>query len=328
MNPEPSPEALLEAYSRVSRLNQSLLDKLKRVLAAFQDQSIDVMLLKGTDLIFRVYGAKGLRPMDDADLLVREKDLSAIDRILKDLGYRMKPDGNPAYLDPENLFVLDLITGIWYLEDTEEIWRRSEAQNDFPEAACKVMSVEDLVLYLAAYTSVHRGYFNCNFARDLTLVLERELVHWPQVVERAKDANLKIPVHHAFSFAVKQGANIPASVIAALSPCTAEERRLAFLFRKLVTTEKIRGMGHFLLWLTRPRNRKGEWIKKVFFPDASKMQYRYGEKSKGEYFFLRIKRIGDLMIHALILSAKIFQALFRRSESLKSRTQSPDQSEG
>ncbi len=308
---ESSPEALLEAYSRVSLLNQSILEKLKIVLAAFQAQNIDVMLLKGTDLILRVYGAKGLRPMDDADLLVHEKDLPAIDGILKSLGYQMKPDGNPAYLDSENGFALDLITDIWYLENTEEIWQRADLQNNFPEMPCKLMSAEDLVLYLAAYTSVHRGYFNRNFVRDFTLLLERELVKWPEVLERTQRANLKIPVYHAISFAASRGANIPASVISSLSPSTASERRLAFLFRKLVTTEKLRGLGHFLLWITRPRHQKGKWIKKVFFPSPEKMQYRYGKKTRAAYLSLRIQRIFVLFFRAIILAFQISLRLIK-----------------
>lgn len=48
---------------------------------------VDVMVLKGTALSATVYDNTGLRPMADADLLVRPTDVPEADRVLRDLGY-------------------------------------------------------------------------------------------------------------------------------------------------------------------------------------------------------------------------------------------------
>ena len=95
-----SADQLIEAYAQVGSVNAYLLNKLESVLARFHAHGIEVMLLKGADLIPRLYGVVGLRPMTDVDLLVHKTDLAAIDRILTDSGYRPSIDGNPAYEDP------------------------------------------------------------------------------------------------------------------------------------------------------------------------------------------------------------------------------------
>src|SRR5438552_11825023 len=102
-------ERYLVDYSRISSGNRIKFEKLGAVLSQMQKERIDFMLLKGADLILRLYGVLGLRAMVDVDLLVHEEDLPAIDHLLTQLGYRPQIDGNPAYVDPDNLLALDII---------------------------------------------------------------------------------------------------------------------------------------------------------------------------------------------------------------------------
>src|SRR2546422_6572080 len=123
-------ERYLTDYSRISSGNKSKFEKLSAVLSQMQKAGIDCILLKGADLIPRLYGVLGARPLGDADLLVHESDLPAIDHLLTHLGYRPLIDGNPAYVDPDNILALDIITKVWYLDDQQVIWRRA-VQRDF-----------------------------------------------------------------------------------------------------------------------------------------------------------------------------------------------------
>src|SRR5881296_1192331 len=111
-------------YSRISSGNKIKFEKLRAVLSQMQKEGIDCILLKGADLIPRLYGVLGARPMVDVDLLVREQDLPALDHLLTHLGYHPLIDGNPAYVDPDNTLALDIITKVWYVDNQEEIWER------------------------------------------------------------------------------------------------------------------------------------------------------------------------------------------------------------
>ena len=106
-------DRLIESYALISVANKRALEQLRLVLREFQAHGIVCVLLKGADLIARLYGVWGLRPMADVDLLVRERDLPAIDRIVTGLGYLPQIDGNPAYRSAEEALALDLITEIW-----------------------------------------------------------------------------------------------------------------------------------------------------------------------------------------------------------------------
>src|SRR5436309_302704 len=86
-------DQVLADYSRISSVNKAKFAKLRVVLQHFHTNRIDCILLKGADLIPRLYGVLGVRPMVDVDLLVHDQDLPAIDRILRDLGYRSQIDG-------------------------------------------------------------------------------------------------------------------------------------------------------------------------------------------------------------------------------------------
>ena len=147
---------LIAAYSAVSSANRTKFQKLQVVLARFHEQGIDCILLKGADLLPRLYGVLGLRPMVDVDLLVHDQDLPAIERILREFGYSTQIDGNPVYLDPDSTLALDLTTEIWYLGDQEAIWQRA-VQRDFEGTPIKGMGGSDLLIYLTAYNVVHRG---------------------------------------------------------------------------------------------------------------------------------------------------------------------------
>jgi hypothetical protein len=149
-------DKLIEAYSQVGSANRRSLEALAVVLAELHVRGITCILLKGADLVPRLYGVWGLRPMFDVDLLVRECDLPTIDRVLQELGYHPQLDGNPAYRDPDGALALDLVTEVWYTDDTEGIWRRA-IQHDLGGLPVLGMGAEDLLIFLTAYVVLYRG---------------------------------------------------------------------------------------------------------------------------------------------------------------------------
>ncbi|MBN1271362.1 MAG: nucleotidyltransferase family protein [Candidatus Aminicenantes bacterium] len=67
--------------------NQLFFRSLKKVLAAFQDNNIKCMLLKGAALIPLYYKNIGIRPMNDIDLLITPESVFRACAVLEDAGW-------------------------------------------------------------------------------------------------------------------------------------------------------------------------------------------------------------------------------------------------
>lgn len=303
------PGRLIDTYASVSAGNTRAQEKLIAVLMEFRAHGIDSLLLKGADVLSRLYGILGIRPMADLDLLVRERDLPAIDGVLIGLGYKPAIDGNPAYVAPDDSLILDLITNIWYADDTETIWQRVVERN-MAGLPVKGMGSDDLLVYLVAYSVLNRGYFPPTFSRDIALLVGKEPLNWEFIVDEAIRRNLKITLHHGLSYAVQQAAvPIPEGVLTRLAPSATSERALAFMFRKLVTQAPVDGMGHFLLLLSVPGAKRWRRLRQAFWPEQAFLKYRYGERGETFPVRTRLARAVNLTIQAHRLLGKILYRL-------------------
>lgn len=304
-------ERMIDSYARVASANRVKFAKLRIVLARIHERGIDCLLLKGADLIPRLYRVWGLRPMADIDLLVHEEDLPAIDHVLKELGYRPQLDGNPAYVDPEQVLCLDIITTIWYVEDMDGIWQRAD-QRTIEGIRVKGMGSNDLLLYLTAYVVVHRGSLSPSFAQDLALLTRTEALDWSFILNEALAANLNIPLYHGLAYArIHSNAAVPQEILRQLAPSRLTEKFLWFLFQRLVTERQIPGIGFFLLFLTKPGSEKLRWLKTALFPPTAFLRYRYGARTETQPVLIRLVRPWYLLFQASLLSGRILFALLK-----------------
>ena len=280
--PSSTLDDLADAYSQVSLINKQLLDEYEIIGQTFQRQGIDCILLKGADLLSRLYGMRGTRPLSDVDLLVHEQDLPTIHRLLIEAGFTQQIDGNPAYVSLQSRLSLDLISGLWYLDEEglAALWGRARIR-PLGQLTVKQLASNDLLLYLIAYAVVHRGHLSPSFFTDLRLLIEKEPLHWPTFVENAIRHHLKIPLYHGLRQLGLSSPTIgiPSAVIQQLAPATRAEQALAFLFRRLVTTQPLPELGHFLLWITQPPGRRLAWLHRTLFPSSLFLAYRYGSES-------------------------------------------------
>lgn len=288
---------LVETYARVSSLNHEALDRFVEVGARFRQQGIDFLVLKGADLLSRLYGASGVRPMTDVDLLVHQSNLTPIDRLLTDSGFTREIDGNPAYRSPDGCLLLDITVDIWYLDHAAlaGIWNRA-VQRVIKRLPVRCMHTNDLVLYLTAYAVIHRAACTSQFAKDLTLVAKLEQVDWDSVANEAVRRNLKVPIYYGFVSALLMQPNgaIPDDVLARLSPSTHGEEWLLHFLRAVVTDKPVCGLGHLLLLLTRPTGTRCRWLYQAFFPSTTFLAYRYGQVSANHPLRVRLTRILSL----------------------------------
>jgi len=308
--PSSTLDDLADAYSQVSLINKRLLDECEIVGQALHQQGIECILLKGADLLSRLYGVRGTRPLSDVDLLVHAHDLPAIHRLLTETGFAQQIDGNPAYCSSRSTLTLDLVSELWYLDEEglAALWARARTR-PLGQLTVKQLGSDDLLLYLTAYSVVHRGHLCPSFFTDLRLLIEKEPLDWPTLVEEASRRHLKIPLYHGLRQLTLSNSTteIPAIVIQQLAPATMAEQTLEYLFRRLVTTQPLPELGHFLLWITQPPGRRFAWLRRTLFPSSVFLTYRYGNASVTRPWqttitrWWQLARAGNILIaHMLI----------------------------
>jgi hypothetical protein len=299
---------LADAYTNVSLINKRLLDECEIVGKAFHRQGIEFIVLKGADLLSRLYGMRGTRPLSDVDLFVHEQDLPAIHRLLTESGFAQQIDGNPAYYSSRSTLSLDLVSELWYLDEEglAALWARARTR-PLGQVTVKQLASDDLLLYLTAYSVVHRGHLSPSFFTDLRLLIEKEPLHWPTLIEEASRRHLKIPLYHGLRQLALSNltTRIPAAVIQQLAPSTLPERALEFLFRRLVTTQPLPELGHFLLWITQPSGRRLAWLRRTLFPSSIFLTYRYGNESVKRPWHTRITRWCQLAKAGSLLTTRM-----------------------
>jgi putative nucleotidyltransferase-like protein len=308
---------LADAYAQVSLINKRMLDEYEIVGQAFQLHGIESILLKGADLLSRLYGMRGTRPLSDVDLLVHEQDLPVIHRLLIETGFVQQIDGNPAYISSQSTLSLDLVSGLWYLDEEglAALWKRARTR-PLGRLMVKQLDSTDLLLYLTAYSVIHRGHLSPSFFTDLRLLIEKESVHWPALIEEASRRHLKTPLYHGLHRLAlsNRSITIPATVMQQLAPSTTAELILEFLFRRLVATRPIPELGHFLLWITRPPGRRLAWLRRTILPPSLFLTYRYGSEGMGRPWHTRIARCWHLAKAAsLLLTRILIRLVFGRS---------------
>ena len=83
---DPVMQDLFRFYCRSTVASQRQLDKIDQLFAAFEENGIDYMPLKGT-ILKHLYPSHELRPMGDADILIRVEQYDRIGPVMEGLGF-------------------------------------------------------------------------------------------------------------------------------------------------------------------------------------------------------------------------------------------------
>jgi hypothetical protein len=230
------PAAARDALERSARhcvaWNLLLRHELARVLDAFGRASIAVMPLKGPVLADQLYPDPFLRSTEDLDLLVRDADVAASERVLHGLGYRRLPppeqgagyhtgfvsDGAGA---PGVVVELHHDVGEAHVSrpDVRALWAAA-SRGAWAGQAIRQMALVDLVVYLC-FHAAKDGLASVRALLDVALLLERRggEIAWDELTMRARAAHLAGPVYLALSESrALLGAPVPDAVLEALRP--------------------------------------------------------------------------------------------------------------
>ncbi len=193
-------QALEGHYLRNRLRNLRLYGRLAALLDALTAQAIDVIVLKGAFLAQAVYEDAALRPMSDADLLVRHSDLERAARAMRALGWRQ----SPALPEGGHQLPTFELAGVqidlhWSIEDDAApfaidvagLWQRAVPAR-VGRAQALALSAEDLLLHLCLHTAYNHGWLQFDGGlrqlADIAAVVKRyeSTLDWSVLAVRAQ----------------------------------------------------------------------------------------------------------------------------------------------
>lgn len=206
-------EKLRSYYLMFTASGMIIEAQFKSVASRFAEAGIDAIVLKGLALVETLYRDYGLRPMSDADVLVREKDWPAIGRIMEELGFtadkpRESKRNSPkltkydvrahlSYQSRNNVpieFQFDLFTLGLGMIDIDGVWRRSVKARVAGEDL-RLLGREDELLQLA----VHANRHGCSRLKWLVDIAEKfhqgEHIDWDLFLDIAGKEKIRTSVY-------------------------------------------------------------------------------------------------------------------------------------
>ena len=226
---------LMERYYNNIDRNLRIYNELSKVLKAFTDAGIDVIVLKGAVLAETVYKNVGLRVIGDVDLLVKKADLDRVKNDLVLLGYHTDPTRWPEELNElwqtewaeERHYTKKIGIDLhWYIQSTVSPFQINI--NDFWANAKPVkiagtdafmFAPDNLLQHLCLHIDRHisnTGTVSFKWYCDLTAVINEYdgEIDWHYQVQSAKTQGLEAPIYHSFYIASTYfGAFVPPYVL-------------------------------------------------------------------------------------------------------------------
>lgn len=249
----PRADGKLLATRRASAVRQQAIEsQLTEILDACARESIEPIVLKGAYLAACVYPERGLRPMNDIDILVRSEQLKTVETLLRHLGYIgyykdaalgarvikhtsafRKPRGDGAtpnpYLSAERERTVEPHVSLeesWYglrADITPGVWERS-VPIDVNGHTARALCATDLMLHLSIHLTFHliMGWPSLVQLIDLLIVSGRLTpAEWVEVVRRARERNVSGFIYAALRLAQRAlAAPIPESALTDLAKTT------------------------------------------------------------------------------------------------------------
>jgi hypothetical protein len=286
--------------------NILLLEELEKILKKFNEENIEVILLKGCSLLGRIYSDLSQREMEDIDFLVRGEDMPQIKKILSGLGYRQLPAGDwefvKIYSEHFPPIMLDLQEKIWYIKGIKKIWEEALTV-EIGQVKTKVLSPEEEIIFLTAHRIVHRGQLDKICLQDIEKVIShyQDKISWEKMVGKIGNYGLSAPVYLIFS----KIESIPSWVKKAIKPKSVLGGLFPWLLKLFSYSQENENIGHFLRPLTFPTLfGKIKFLFSFFFPGKDFLIRRYGIKNKSVVFFYYFFRPVILVFKGLESSTK------------------------
>jgi len=202
-------DEIKQNYMRNLGRNLLITNHLEKVLQAFEDNKINVLLLRGADFLSRLYPKLGSRTMSDVDLVMHKEDLEKVNSLLESLEYR-HPQGY-MYLFSNNVLFIDLhidYIGSYKLARNsrspnikdKDIWLEAMPFKS-TSVRVKVLSVYDSVINCCAHLQEH------SFSKLIWFYDIRNMIaglkikfDWEKLIYKTRQYDLEKPVFYVLSY--------------------------------------------------------------------------------------------------------------------------------
>jgi hypothetical protein len=249
--PPPEFRQWVKRAHRVSAIRMVVMYRsIGKVWAQLTQSGIDYMVIKGPTLAHTIYPNPSLRTFRDLDLVVRERDWSALHRLLVDMGFRPEKDlpQHPPKLVPQAVLYEmkywhrekellveahydDLLNAGLASRDVEGFWRRA-IWVDVEGTSIKSLSLEDQLIHLCMHAHYH-GYTRLSWFSDLILIVRDHAAEldWERLLDTVRVEEAQVGVYYTLRFLERLLAvRAPGDLLATLRPdrfrCWLHERYL------------------------------------------------------------------------------------------------------
>jgi hypothetical protein len=189
-------DALRERYLLTWSDNQRIALCVAPLLQAFEQAGIDAVVLKGLALIARFYRDPGLRPMADADVLVRPCDAERAGALAASLGWHPRYDVSPAFRRVRHAAPYDHPAGVacdlhWRIFEeagggaADDEVRAAVEPALFQGARLRVPSPTDQLLHVCGHAARWAPVPAVRWVADAVVILREGPIDWPRLVAHA-----------------------------------------------------------------------------------------------------------------------------------------------
>ncbi|MEW5807025.1 MAG: nucleotidyltransferase family protein [Acidobacteriota bacterium] len=181
--------------------NAYILGILDKIIEKASGRKIDIILLKGADLVHRIYKSQELRHLDDIDLLIHPADLDEFLEMLKALDLKVPSGQELRYFKKASYTVecwtkslfpclfevhWDLSQKFRYRVDMDEIWKNAETLSPFPPNV-KFLKPEHLLIHLCLHLFHHTFHVQLKWHVDLKEILKKNPVDMDYVFQKSTE---------------------------------------------------------------------------------------------------------------------------------------------
>ncbi len=320
--PQDVMDKLKKAYHGNVARNMFLYEELKRILEEFQETGVEAILLKGAALAKAVYRDIGLRPMVDIDLLVKQRDLTHVKKIMSDLRYVHTADSTsekwyeenhhhlPLYIHPEKSVVVEVhrnISGHSFHINIEEWWERITLVR-IGNFQVRIPSPEDMVMHLCIHLFNH-GYNEMTLRGicDIfeTLKYYKKEIDWKLFQDEINKYKINKPVY-TMLYLVKEFIGNNDDLLNWINPKFVDFKLLALIEKRILSEAVVNSAVPKQLVQSLALDNfwdKAKILFSVIFTTREKMAKRYAVSfsSKKIYFYYFIRPFYLLLKYGEIL---------------------------
>lgn len=275
-----------------------------RIYEALISEGINVIILKGLALAGTVYADIGLRVFNDLDILVKKRDISAAEKIIRQLNYRADYPQHvlehyknnhhhlAPYYNPEKGTVVEIHSSIspYVNIDIDEWWKNAKKCKIFNFNAL-ILRPENMLIHLCLH--LFSGGNTGNTLRGIydiaeTLRFYSGKLNWPLIKNQIEKYNIRNEFY-SIIFVIQQFYGLPDS-----SKCIVDFKRIDFSLVSIIQKssfsydKNITFPGSLIKAMAAESwPEKLKILKNKIFPDRNTMAiiYNIPENSKFIYVF-------------------------------------------